>query len=43
MVILRSNGAKWLGENLPSVPTFIGGCNNPVQLGSLKNMQAPEG
>lgn len=43
MVILRSNGAKWLGKNLPSVPTFIGACNNPVQLGSLKNMQAPEG
>lgn len=43
MVILRSNGAKWLGKNPPTIPTFIGGCNNPVQLGALKNMQAPEG
>jgi putative ABC transport system substrate-binding protein len=43
MVILRSNGAKWLGKNQPSIPTFIGGCNNPVQLGALKNMKAPEG
>ncbi len=43
MVILRSNGAKWLGKNPPAIPTFIGGCNNPVQLGALKNMQAPEG
>lgn len=43
MVILRSNGAKWLGTNPPSIPTFIGGCNNPVQLGAMKNMEAPEG
>ncbi len=43
MVILRSNGAKWLGKNPPSIPTFIGGCNNPVQLGAVKNMDAPEG
>ncbi len=43
MVILRSNGAKWLGQNPPSIPTFIGACNNPVELGALKNMDAPEG
>jgi putative tryptophan/tyrosine transport system substrate-binding protein len=43
MVILRSNGAKWLGKNPPTIPTFIGGCNNPVQLGALQNMNAPEG
>ena len=43
MVILRSNGAEWLGENPPTIPTFIGGCNNPVQLGAVKNMDAPEG
>lgn len=43
MLILRSNGAKWLGKNPPSIPTFIGGCNNPVQLGTVKNMAAPEG
>ncbi|MCP4687074.1 MAG: hypothetical protein GY859_03430, partial [Desulfobacterales bacterium] len=43
MVILRSNGAKWLAKNPPNIPTFIGGCNNPVQLGAVKNMDAPEG
>jgi len=43
MVILRSNGAKWLGQHPPAIPTFIGGCNNPVQLGALKNMEAPQG
>ena len=43
MVILRSNGAEWLGKNPPTIPTFIGGCNNPTQLGAVKNMSAPEG
>ena len=43
MVILRSNGAEWLAENPPSIPTFIGGCNNPKQLGAVKNLEAPEG
>jgi len=43
MVILRSNGAKWLGQNPPSIPTFIGACNNPLELGAIKNMDAPEG
>ena len=42
-VILRSNGAEWLGENPPSIPTFIGGCNHPAQLGAVKNLEAPEG
>ena len=43
MVLLRSNAAKWLGQNPPAIPTFIGGCNNPNQLGAVKNLQAPEG
>lgn len=43
MIILRSNGAKWLGKNSPEVPTFIGGCNHPVQLGAVKNLKSPEG
>ncbi len=43
MVILRSNGAKYLGKNPPSIPTFIGGCNHPGQLGAVKNLNAPEG
>lgn len=43
MVILRSNGAKWLAKNSPSIPTFIGACNNPSQLGVVKSLQKPEG
>lgn len=43
MVILRSNGAKWLGMNPPAIPTFIGGCNHPGQLGAVKDLEAPEG
>ena len=43
MVLLRSNAAKWLGQNPPTIPTFIGACNNPNQLGAVKNLQAPEG
>lgn len=43
MVLLRSNAAKWLGKNQPAIPTFIGGCNNPEQLGTIRNMAAPEG
>ncbi len=43
MVLLRSNAAEWLGQNPPTIPTFIGGCNNPAQLGAVKNLQAPEG
>jgi putative ABC transport system substrate-binding protein len=43
MLILRSNGAKWLAKNPPSIPSFIGGCNHPGELGVIKNMEAPEG
>jgi putative ABC transport system substrate-binding protein len=43
MVILRSNGAKWLGKNSPGIPTFIGGCNNPQLLGTVQNLESPEG
>ncbi len=43
MVILRSNGAEYLGKNPPSIPTFIGGCNHPGQLGAVKNLGSPEG
>lgn len=43
MVILRSSGAKWLGKNPPTIPAFIGGCNNPKELGAVKDLQAPEG
>ncbi|MRR39451.1 hypothetical protein EG829_33355, partial [bacterium] len=30
-------------KNPPSVPTFIAACNNPSQLGVIKNLNAPEG
>ncbi len=43
MVLLRSNAAKWLGKNKPAIHTFIGGCNNPEQLGAIQNLAAPEG
>ena len=43
MVLLRSNAAEWLGKNAPSIPTFIGSCNHPSQLGAVNNLQAPEG
>lgn len=43
MVLIRSNAAKWLAKNPPHIPTFIGGCNNPEQLGAVKDMKAPEG
>jgi len=43
MLLVRSSGAKYLRDNPPTIPSFIGGCNNPVQLGVIKNMQRPEG
>ena len=43
LVILRSNGSAYLGKNPPNIPTFIGGGNKPSELGSVKNMDAPEG
>ena len=43
MVLLRSNATKWLAVNAPTIPTFIGACNHPTQLGAVKNLTAPEG
>ena len=43
MVILRSTGAELLIKNPPTIPTFLGACNNPAKLGVVKNMKAPEG
>lgn len=43
IVFMRSTGAKYLGQNILSVPGFFGACNDPVELGILKNIQAPEG
>jgi putative ABC transport system substrate-binding protein len=43
MVILRSTGAEVLIKNPPTIPTFLGACNNPAKVGVVKNMKAPEG
>lgn len=42
IVLLRSNAAKWLAGKSLAVPTFIGGCNNPKQLGVVENPESPE-
>jgi putative ABC transport system substrate-binding protein len=43
IVFLRSSGAEYLATVTPKVPCFIGACNNPVDLGVIKNLSAPEG
>lgn len=45
IVFLRSDGAEFLGKlaSPPKVPCFVGGCNNPADLGAVKNLNAPEG
>jgi putative ABC transport system substrate-binding protein len=43
IVLLRSSGAKFLGTITPRVPCFIGACNDPGELGVIKNPDAPEG
>ncbi|MEW6114531.1 MAG: ABC transporter substrate binding protein [Thermodesulfobacteriota bacterium] len=43
IVFLRSSGAKFLGKANPKVPSFVGGCNNPVDLGAVKQLDAPDG
>jgi putative tryptophan/tyrosine transport system substrate-binding protein len=43
IVLLRSSGAEYLATITPKVPSFVGACNNPMELGVIKNMDAPEG
>ena len=43
MIVMRSNGARYLGQNPPSIPAFIGAANHPQALGTISNMDAPEG
>ncbi len=43
IVFLRSTGAQFLATVDPKVPCFVGGCNNPAELGVIKNLNAPEG
>jgi putative ABC transport system substrate-binding protein len=42
IVFLRSSGAQFLATVDPKVPCFVGGCNNPAELGTIKNLNAPE-
>ncbi len=43
IVFLRSSGAEYLSTITPKVPCFVGACNNPAELGTIKNLNAPEG
>lgn len=43
IVFLRSSGAQFLAKVDPKVPCFVGGCNNPAELGTIRNLNAPEG
>ncbi len=43
IVFLRSSGAEYLGKVTPKVPCFVGACNNPKELGVIRNPAAPEG
>ncbi len=43
MVLLRSYSASYLARNPPRIPTFIGGCNSPLYLGAIRNLNEPEG
>ncbi len=43
IVFFRSAGAEFLAKEKPRIPTFVGACNNPVDLGVIKNLNAPEG
>lgn len=43
MVILRSDCAKYLGQNPPAIPALVGACNNPKELGIVQNLAQPEG
>ena len=43
MVVLRSNGSRFLASHPTQIPTFIGGGNHPPSLGVVENMGTPEG
>lgn len=43
IIVMRSTGARWLAKHPTRIPTFVAACNNPEQLGVIKNMAAPEG
>ncbi|MEA1882952.1 MAG: hypothetical protein U9N62_00320 [Thermotogota bacterium] len=41
MVILRSSGTQLLGSRDLPIPAFVGGTNNPVQLGAATTLMQP--
>lgn len=43
MILLRSSAAKMLTYTKTNIPTFIGGCNHPVALGTVDNFLSPSG
>lgn len=43
IVFLRSNACEFLAHANPKIPCFVGGCNNPQDLGCVQNLGAPEG
>ena len=42
IVFLRSNAIKFMLEHPPTKPSFFGACNNPVALGAVEDMNAPD-
>ena len=43
IILLRSSAAKMLVHTKTTIPTFIGGTNHPVVLGTVKSFLAPSG
>jgi len=43
IVFMRSSGAEFLAKEKPKIPCFVGACNNPADLGAVRNLNAPEG
>ncbi len=43
IVFLRTSGAEFLATASPKIPCFVGATNNPEFLGTIKNLNAPEG
>jgi putative ABC transport system substrate-binding protein len=42
MAILRSSGTQLLGSRDLTIPSFVGGTNNPVQLGAATTLSQPK-
>jgi putative tryptophan/tyrosine transport system substrate-binding protein len=43
IVFLDSTGAEFLATANPKIPCFVGATNNPVDLGAMKSLEAPDG